>query len=163
VHDTGDGEPAPPDGLEELDAPDAPWTRVGAYATCLDDDGRILLARLADGVPGAGRWTLPGGGLEWGEHPEAGVRREVAEETGLSVGAVGPILGVHSRVHRRGPSRSGPSVHAIGIVYRVTVLDGPLRPEVGGSTDTCAWFALDAARGLPLVPLATFALDLLGA
>ena len=151
------------DGLDDLDAPDVPWTRVGAYATCRDDAGRILLARLAEGMPGAGRWTLPGGGLEWGEDPEAGVRREVAEETGLSVGAVGPILGIHSRVHRRGPSRPGPSVHAIGIVYRATVLDGPLRPEVGGSTDTCAWFTLDEVRQLPLVPLATFALDRLEA
>ena len=71
------------------------------------------------------------------------------------------MLGVHSRAHRQGPSRPAPSVHAIGIVYRVTVLDGTLRPEVDGSTDTCAWFTLDEARRLPMVPLATFALDLL--
>jgi 8-oxo-dGTP diphosphatase len=151
------------DGLEELDASDVPWTRVGAYATCLDGDGRILLARLAPGIPGAGRWTLPGGGLEWGEDPEAGLRREVAEETGLAVGTVGPLLGIHSRAHRRGPARPSSSVHAIGIVYRHTDLDGMLRPEVGGSTDTCAWFTLAEARRLPLVPLATFALDLLEA
>lgn len=141
---------------------DLPWTRVAAYAACLDDDGRILLARLAPGYPGAGRWTLPGGGLDWGEAPEDGVRREVEEETGLRGGTLGPVLGVYSRAHRRGPARPGHSVHVIGIVYRLTGLAGTLRDEVGGSTDTCAWFTVDEARRLPLVPLVEHALDRLG-
>jgi len=47
-------------------------------------DGRILLGRR--GIePGFGKWDLPGGFLHEGEHPEAGLRREVREETGLEV------------------------------------------------------------------------------
>jgi ADP-ribose pyrophosphatase YjhB (NUDIX family) len=141
---------------------DLPWTRVAAYATCLDGGGRILLARLAPGYPGAGRWTLPGGGLDWGEDPADGVRREVEEETGLRGGTLGPILGVYSRTHRRGPARRDHSVHVLGIIYRLTGLEGTLCEEVDGSTDTCAWFTLDEARQLPLVPLVEHALDLLG-
>ena len=136
-----------------------PWTRVAAYATCLDGEGRILLARLSPGFPGGGRWTLPGGGLDWGESPDDAVAREVEEETGLRGGTLSGVLGVYSRAHRRGPARPSHSVHAIGIVYRLTGLQGELREEVDGSTDTCAWFTLEEARALPLVPLVEYALD----
>ena len=32
-----------------------------------------------------GKWELPGGGLDWGEKPEEGIRREIKEEMGLEV------------------------------------------------------------------------------
>ncbi|MEU8776398.1 NUDIX hydrolase [Streptomyces sp. NPDC048606] len=51
-------------------------------------DGRVLMVRERHRGPsglhdGEEYWTLPGGGVEPGEDPEAAVRREVAEETGL--------------------------------------------------------------------------------
>ena len=67
--------------------------RVGAYGVCLDD-GRILLIRFAGGDP---RWSLPGGGVDFGEHPVDGVLREVQEETECVV-RVGSLLGVRSNV-----------------------------------------------------------------
>jgi NAD+ diphosphatase len=48
-----------------------------------DDDGRVLLARRAF-EPFRGSWDAVGGFLDEGEHPLAGVRREVEEETGLA-------------------------------------------------------------------------------
>jgi len=45
--------------------------------------GRMLLAKRAN-PPYAGTWDLPGGFIEAGETPEAGMRRELREE--LSVG-----------------------------------------------------------------------------
>ena len=65
----------------EKDLP--PWTRVAAYAVCVDDSRRILLARVAPGYMAEGMWTLPGGGLQFGEEPAHAVIRELAEETGL--------------------------------------------------------------------------------
>ncbi len=35
-----------------------------------------------------GLWELPGGGLDWGENPQNGLRREIKEEMGLQVTAV---------------------------------------------------------------------------
>lgn len=55
-----------------------------ASALVLDDAGRVLLARRAH-EPFAGRWDIPGGFLEEGEHPLEGLVRELKEETGLNV------------------------------------------------------------------------------
>jgi 8-oxo-dGTP diphosphatase len=55
-----------------------------AGALVEDEDGRLLLARRAK-EPFKGRWDIPGGFLEEGEHPLEGLRRELREETGLEV------------------------------------------------------------------------------
>ena len=47
-------------------------------------DGKFLMGRRSN-AHGAGRWSLPGGHLEFGESFEDAARREVKEETGLSI------------------------------------------------------------------------------
>jgi 8-oxo-dGTP diphosphatase len=108
----------------------------------------------------AGRWTLPGGGLDWGERPEAGLLRELEEETGLRATELNGVVGVHSYARLRSAERPKDSVHMVGIVYRVGGLTGDLRPETEGSTDKCAWFTHEEARALPLTPLGEFAIPL---
>ena len=49
---------------------DAERTRVAAYALCVDEAGRILLCRMAPSIIAGEVWTLPGGGLQFGESPE---------------------------------------------------------------------------------------------
>ena len=57
-------------------ASDTPRVYIGAYGFCRDPSGRLLLVRMASGLD-QGRWTMPGGGIEWGEHPEAALLRDV--------------------------------------------------------------------------------------
>ena len=69
---------------------------VGVGAVILSDEGHVLLVRRRH-EPLAGQWSLPGGMLELGETLEAGVAREMLEETGLVVG-VGPVVEVFDRI-----------------------------------------------------------------
>jgi 8-oxo-dGTP diphosphatase len=48
------------------------------------DEGRVLFSRRRY-EPFAGRWDLPGGFLQEGEHPLDALRRELSEETGLTI------------------------------------------------------------------------------
>ena len=134
-----------------------PWVRVGAYAIITDEADRILLCRIAAGYPEAGKWTLPGGGVDHGEHPDAGVVREVAEESGL-VARAGAVASVESGFVARPMSRPGP-LHWVAILYHVETEPGPLRQELGGSTERCAWFGPLEAAQLARVDLVDLALE----
>lgn len=126
--------------------------RVAAYAV-IEQRGKILLTHWRRG--NLHGWTLPGGGIDAGEDPRETVVREVYEETGLQA-RTGKLLGVDSRVMVRDDVPEGvqPELHTIRIVYRATVQDGPLRHEVGGSSDEARWVNLkdiDDLRTLSLV------------
>ncbi len=135
-------------------------TRVAAYGLITDDDGRVLLCRIAPTVAPGEVWTLPGGGIEFGEAPIDAVVREVAEETGFVV-AVEALLDVSDRQFT--DVQGGGDLHAIRIVYRVRIQSGSLRDEVDGSTDTCAWFTVEDAQRRNLGDMARRTIALAGA
>jgi 8-oxo-dGTP diphosphatase len=120
--------------------------RIAAYGIVRDDEDRLLLARAAPLLSLRGRWFLPGGGVQHGESPADSLRREIAEESGLTV-VPGALIDVLSDV-RTIPD--GTSLHTVRLIYEVASWHGSLRPEVDGTTDAVAWFSLDDARGLPL-------------
>ena len=102
---------------------------------------RVLMIRR-DQDPFAGRWALPGGYLESGEPIEAAARRELLEETGLTL--TGPVypIGFYGD-----PGRD-PRGHTISLAF-ATVVRGPVPSVVGGDDAAeAAWLALDQIRGL---------------
>jgi 8-oxo-dGTP diphosphatase len=128
--------------------------RVAAYNVCLDDASRLLMCRLSDMTESPGFWTLPGGGIDFGEHPEAGALRELQEETGL-VGRIVGLLAVDSmRRSARGRSDDAEiDYHAVRIVYRTEITGGALRHETQESTDRAEWCTREDLTALPLVEL----------
>jgi len=127
-----------------------PYTRVSAYGLLLRDE-KILLCRLSERVGiNPGHWTLPGGGLDFGEDPEDAVVREFKEETGLVVN-VNKLIAVDSL----SDSMPGWSpMHSIRIIYSVEYVSGELAYEQDGSTDLCAWHTRAETQNLPLIDLA---------
>jgi ADP-ribose pyrophosphatase YjhB (NUDIX family) len=120
--------------------------RIAAYGVVRDDGGRLLLARASPALTLRGRWFLPGGGVQHGEQPAESLRREIEEESGLTV-TLGPLLDVLSDV-RTIPD--GTSLHTVRLIYRVASWEGTLRPEADGTTDAVEWFTPDELRELPL-------------
>ena len=101
-------------------------------------------------------WTLPGGGIEFGEAPDIAVAREVEEETGLVARITGtPTILSHTGIW---PREQPVRYHHVRFVYPMEVVGGSERVEVDGSTDACGWFAPDALTDLPIVGLVSLAL-----
>lgn len=124
-------------------------TRLAAYIVATNED-QLLLARVAPGYPAAGRWTLPGGGIEWGEHPEDALGREVYEESGFTLDEY-EFLGFDSVTLTDG---DGSDLHWIRILYRADLSGEPRVTEIDGSVDDAQWIPiadLDATNTVGLV------------
>jgi 8-oxo-dGTP pyrophosphatase MutT (NUDIX family) len=66
--------------------------REGVRALVLDDEHRVLLARMVEPRTGEEWWVTPGGGIDAEEELEPALRRELREETGLEAFELGPLV-----------------------------------------------------------------------
>lgn len=74
-------------------------------------DGRIVLVRRRD----TGKWSVPGGLVDWGEDISTTVSRELKEETGLDLVKIGRLVGVYSSLER------DPRMHSISVLVEAEV------------------------------------------
>jgi len=93
--------------------------RVGAAAV-IGQDGRILLAKR--NIFPKGIWTLPGGGVDYGETSERAVVREIKEETGLTIEPI-QLINVHEMIVPEN------KVHRVIFFYMARVVSGDARPS----------------------------------
>ncbi len=158
----------PPHGPEGPGLTDAerlgvdPHQRVAAYAVVVAD-GRLLLTQLAGYTGAAGRWNLPGGGLDPGESPTDGVVREVAEETGQVVDDVRLVDVMTQHWVGRSP-RGLEDYHAVRLLHTARC-ERPTRPvvhDVGGSTSDARWVLLDDLGSVAVVASVGAALRAVG-
>ena len=109
----------------------------GSVAVIEDAAGRVLLQRRSDG-----RWGLPGGLMEQGESFEETARREVLEETGLTLGAL-ELLGIWSGREFLCRAANGDEFYSVTAAYRTGDWRGELRSPDGESLGF-AWAAPEA-------------------
>lgn len=84
---------------------------TGASVIPVMPDGRIVLVRRRDN----GKWSIPGGLIEWGEDISTSAKRELAEETGLNLVKINRLVGVYSDPNR------DPRFHSICVVMEAIV------------------------------------------
>ena len=98
----------------------------------VEDGGRVLLARRAH-EPFKGRWDIPGGFLDEGEHPLDGLRRELREETGLEIEPL-EFLGVW--MDRYGGDSTAEAT--LNLYWTARVVSG--EPEAADDVSELSWF-----------------------
>jgi 8-oxo-dGTP diphosphatase len=106
---------------------DLPRHSVSAGGAVVRDDGRMLAIKRADN----GEWVLPGGIVELDEDPRDTVRREVLEETGVTV-EPGQLTGVYKNMR----------LGVVSLVFRCRPVSGAAQPSAEASE--VAW--LDRAQ-----------------
>jgi ADP-ribose pyrophosphatase YjhB (NUDIX family) len=119
------------------------WPLVGVGAVIFDR-GRILMAQRGK-EPLKGWWTLPGGALETGELLDHAVRREVLEETGLTVEPL-RVFEIFERIIR--DAEGAPEYHYVLVDYLCRVTGGEAR--AGDDVAKVAWMRLDELAGLQI-------------
>ncbi|SFT45932.1 ADP-ribose pyrophosphatase YjhB, NUDIX family [Actinopolyspora lacussalsi subsp. righensis] len=109
---------------------DDPKHSVSVAGVVVDENERVLLIQRRDN----GRWEAPGGVLELDETFEDGVKREILEETGVSV-AVESLSGSYKNLSRG----------IIALVFRCRPLSG--KPRATDESVDAGWFELSEALG----------------
>jgi 8-oxo-dGTP diphosphatase len=116
---------------------------VGIGVVVLRPEAVLLVRRGRP--PNIGAWSIPGGAQELGETAEQAARRELAEETGLSVGALHLAANVDSiALDEAGRVR-----------FHYTIIDFAARwvegePRAGSDVIDAAWAGLDRLESFAL-------------
>ncbi|MFY9801610.1 MAG: NUDIX hydrolase [Candidatus Acidiferrales bacterium] len=126
--------------------PERPLVGVGGVVIV---EGRTLLIRRGS-APLKGEWSIPGGMLELGETLDQGVRRELAEETGLDV-RVGDLIEVFERVFMDDDGRT--RYHFVILDYLCEAVSGEAR--AGSDVTDVAWAREEELVKYSLTPTAT--------
>ena len=113
-------------------------------------------------------WGLPGGALEYGESAEQAVRREMAEETGLTGFEVRGIVGVHSDPANGAlfTYPDGNTAHYVCLTVLAWMADWEASAaQLRASAESLAlyWYAFEATQGVVPEPFSPIHLPRLAA
>jgi len=105
---------------------------IPAVVGILIQDSKLCLVKRKE-EPKIGFWCIPGGFLELNEPIEAGLIREIKEETNLDV-EIQDIEAVHSALE-------GPNPNVLIVFYRCRIIGGVLKP--GDDAEDARFFSFD--------------------
>lgn len=115
-----------------------PEATIRVLAAVVLDGARLLLAQRPLDKRHGGLWEFPGGKREEGEDDEAAIRRELAEELGVTARQVGAPVATHR----------DPGSRYLIVFVPVHIEGTPQALE----HSAVGWFTPSEARALPLAP-----------
>ena len=110
----------------------------GSSVVIRNEKGELLLQQR---VYPEGRWCFPGGLMELGESTEDTARREVFEETALTVGAL-ELIGVYSGPDSLCRAANGDEWYVVNVSYTTNEYSGELKINDGESA-ALRWFRIE--------------------
>ncbi|MBP1949708.1 NUDIX hydrolase [Virgibacillus litoralis] len=106
-----------------------PLILPGAVVLVLNEKNELLLQHRSDGG-----WGLPGGLMELGESMEETARREVKEETNLTIGSL-KLLGIFSGEEYYLKVANGDEFYSVTAVYTTDEVQGDIKIDRTESVD----------------------------
>jgi 8-oxo-dGTP diphosphatase len=120
--------------------------QVAVGGAIVNSDGKLLFVRrVADDEFMPGVWELPGGGTEYGEHPEVGLKREVQEECGIEINVGKPIT-----VSEYYIERNGERVQRVEIIYLCQLISDMKDVVLSDEHDAYEWKKFGEVDGLEM-------------
>jgi len=120
-----------------------------ACAAIFNDSSKILLTRRnhPSNLQIHNHWQLPGGGIDFGEHPKTSVLREIFEETNLKIKLLTDQPHIYSHVFQ------GTQVHVVLFVYLAKYVSGTIDfSQDSEETNGADWFTLEEVKSLKSLP-----------
>ncbi|WP_209121645.1 NUDIX hydrolase [Alkalihalobacillus sp. BA299] len=134
---------ASPDFTNDKDAPIANSIKPAAAVAILNENEEILLVQRRD----SGKWTMPGGTLDFGEDLKTCAIREVQEELGYQV-EITDIIGTYTNPNTVIAYSDGEVRQEFAIVYKGTINSGLLKLD--SESTAYQWISLKEAAKLSM-------------
>ena len=112
-----------------------PAVTVDVVIVTREKKPRVLLIRRKH-PPYAGMWAIPGGFVDMGEGLEDAARRELREETGVTVDDL-------EQLQAFGDPKRDPRGRTISVVYLARVDANRVKPRAADDAAAAAWHRLD--------------------
>lgn len=109
---------------------------VGVGVLVFDRRGRVLLQKRSDDQ----LWGNPGGSMELGETVYGTAKRELFEETGLTVSNL-ELFNIYSGEEQHHIYPNGDEVYIVNIVFRTTDYEGMLK-SIDGESEELKFFEI---------------------
>ena len=113
--------------------------RVVSKVIIQNQRNEVVMAKVKRGFF-TGHWTLPGGFVDYAEHPLEGAMREVLEELGISVQiASDDLIQIAERIF------TSEGIHFLSFTYRCEIRDQPTFTPKQDEIEEVRWFTIDEA------------------